>query len=155
KPLEDFIDGFESDFGLLCQSLRKNGFGQNSTDPANGLWDVFIRVVETTDPKKSAEPWTLIRDLAVHLNDNVKDAKAASALMEGLVRHGEKVSAMPSLLGMLREDLRRIDPKDRPGASLPTKARHNRKVWPVAVALAALGAIALYLSFDGGLWPWL
>jgi hypothetical protein len=166
KPLEDFIDGFESDFGLLCQSLRKNGFGQNSTDPANSLWDVFIRVAEATDPKKSAEPWMLIRDLAIHLNDNVEDAKAAAALMAGLVRRGEKVVAMPSLLGTLREDLRRIKPK-RPGASHPTKthaidgtgqakdlkARPKRTGWPVA--LAALCAIGLYLSFDEGLWPWL
>ena len=27
KPLEDFIDGFHSDFGLLNQALKKDGFG--------------------------------------------------------------------------------------------------------------------------------
>ncbi len=164
KPLEDFIDGFESDFSLLSQCLKKNGFGQNSSGPARNLWDVFIRVAEATDPKKSAEPWMLIRDLAIHLNDNVEDAKAAAALMAGLVRHGEKVSVMPSLLGTLGEDLRRIKPK-RPGANRATKnhaidgtgqakdlkARPKRRT----VALAALCAIGLYLSFDEGLWPWL
>ncbi len=70
KPLEDFIDGFQSDFGSLNQALKKNGFGQNATDAARSLWDVFVKVVKLTDPGKSAEPWMLIRDLALHLSHN-------------------------------------------------------------------------------------
>jgi hypothetical protein len=155
KPLEDFIDGFESDFGLLSQSLKKNGFGQNSAGPAGGLWDVFIKVAEATDRVQSAEPWMLVRDLAIHLSHNLEDAEAASALIAGLIQHGEKVSTMPSILGTLREDLRLINPKNHLDASHPTGAPRKRKVWPAGLALAVLCAIALYLGFDGGHLPWL
>lgn len=154
KPLEDFIDGFESDFGLLSEALKKNGFGQKSTDPARGLWEQFVKVAEVTNRVQSTEPWMLIRDLANHLNDNLEDPKAGSALVIGLIHHGEKVSAEPSLLATLREDLRLIKAKDQPEESLPTKARRKRKVWPVGLALVAVGAIALYLGFDRGRWPW-
>ena len=82
KPLEDFIDGFHSDFGLLNQALKKDGFGPKATGAASGLWAVFVRVVRATDPRKSAEPWMLVRDLAIHLSHNVGDAAAASALIE-------------------------------------------------------------------------
>jgi len=43
KPLEDFIDGFHSDFGLLNQALKKDGFGPKATGAASGLWAVFVR----------------------------------------------------------------------------------------------------------------
>jgi len=38
KPLEDFIDGFHSDFGLLNQALKNDGFGPKATGAASGLW---------------------------------------------------------------------------------------------------------------------
>jgi hypothetical protein len=112
-------------------------------------------VAEEIDPAKSAEPWMLIRDLALHLNDNVEDGAAASALLEGLIQHGEKVATLPSILDRLGDDLRRIKPKRPAGASRPIKARRKRKVWPATVVLAALCASALYLSFEKGYWPWL
>jgi hypothetical protein len=159
KPLEDFIDGFESDFGLLSEALKENGFGENATGAASSLRDIFVKVAEAIDPIRSAEPWMLIRDLAIYLNDDVEDPEAASALLVGLVRHGEKVAIMPATLGRLREDLRRIKPKHSPSESRPTEVP-RRKVWPVGVALAALAlaafcATALYLSFEKGHWSWL
>src|SRR5467141_3446489 len=60
KPLEDFIDGFHSDFGSLNQALKKDGFGPEATDAASSLWGVFVGVVKATYP--SAEPWMLVRD---------------------------------------------------------------------------------------------
>jgi hypothetical protein len=155
KPLEDFIDGFKSDFGLLSQALKKKGFGQNSAKPASSLWDVFVKVAEATNPAKSAEPWMLIRDLAIHLNHNVRDPEAASALVRGLIQYGDKVSTMPALLGTLREDLRLINADHHADASRPTKAGGKRKIWPAAVALTAFCAITLYLGFDGRHWQWL
>jgi hypothetical protein len=167
KPLEDFIDGFESDFGLLSQALKTSGFGPKSTGPARDLWEQFVKVAEVTDREQSTDSWMLIRDLANHLNHNVEDPKAASALINGLIHHGEKVSAVPTLLGRLREDLRLINAarapaKSRPTTTLrkrPTKARRKRKatrkgiVWPAGLALLAFGAFILYLGFDEGYWP--
>src|SRR5450755_2612182 len=106
KPLEDFIDGFHSDFGLLNQALKKDGFGPQATGAASGLWAVFVQVVKATDSRKSAEPWMLVRDLAIHLSHNVGDAAAASALIEGLIHCGRNMFAPPAILDTLRDDLR-------------------------------------------------
>jgi hypothetical protein len=106
KPLEDFIDGFHSDFGLLNQALKKDGFGPQATGAASGLWAVFVQVVKATDSRKSAEPWMLVRDLAIHLSHNVGDAAAASALIEGLIQYGRNVFVVPAILDTLRDDLR-------------------------------------------------
>ena len=150
KPLEDFIDGFHSDFGLLNQALKKDGFGPKATGAASGLWAVFVRVVRATDPRKSAEPWMLVRDLAIHLSHNVGDAAAASALIEGLIRYGR---ALPSILDTLRDDLRLIKYEHRVGESSPTTLARKRSLRLAIVALATCCAIALYLGFDrAGLW---
>jgi hypothetical protein len=98
KPLEDFINRFHSDFGLLNQALKKDGFGPKATAAASGLWAVFAQVVKATDPRKSAEPWMLIRDLAIHLSHNVGDAAAASAVIEGLIHYGRNVFVPPAIL---------------------------------------------------------
>jgi hypothetical protein len=152
KPLEDFIDGFHSDFGSLNQALKKDGFGPEATDAASSLWGVFVGVVKATYP--SAEPWMLVRDLAIHLGDNGGDAAAASALLSGLIHCGEKVSAPSSILDTLRDDLRLIKSGHHGDESSPTKP--GRK-WPVRLAFFALAgfcAIALYLGFDKARW-WL
>ena len=148
KPLEDFIDGFHSDFGLLNQALKKDGFGPKATGAASGLWAVFVRVVRATDPRKSAEPWMLVRDLAIHLSHNVGDAAAASALIEGLIHYGRNVFALPSILDTLRDDLRLIKYEHRVGESSPTTLARNRSLRLAIVALATCCAIALYLGFD-------
>jgi hypothetical protein len=157
KPLEDFIDGFASEFGALRQALRINGFAESATGPARDLWDVFVKVAETIHPANSAEPWMLIRDLARHLNDNVEDAEAATALMTGLIHHGETAALATATLGALRDDLRRIKPRQHPGPSRPIKTprKRTRKVWLAGVALMGLCASALYLGFEEAHWSWL
>ena len=148
KPLEDFIDGFQSDFRLLNQALKKNGFGQNATDAASGLWRVFVKTAKATDPGRSPEPWMLIRDLAIHLNQNVEGAKAAaSALISGLIHHGEKVAVVPSVLHTLRDDLRLIQTERRSDERRPTKPNHEKAVWLAGTTLAAFFVIAFYLGF--------
>jgi hypothetical protein len=148
KPLEDFIDGFHSDFGLLNQALKKDGFGSKATGAASGLWAVFVQVVKATDPRKSAEPWMLVRDLAIHLSHNVGDAAAASALIEGLIHHGRNVFALPAILDTLRDDLRLTKDEHRIGESNPTRLARKRSLRLAIVALATCCAIALYLDFD-------
>ena len=146
KPLEDFIDGFHSDFGLLNQALKKDGFGPKATGAASGLWAVFVRVVRAADPRKSAEPWMLVRDLAIHLSHNVGDAAAASALIEGLIHYGRNVFALPSILDTLRDDLRLIKYEHRVDESSATTLARSLRL--AIVALATCCAIALYLGFD-------
>jgi len=148
KPLEDFIDGFHSNFGLLNQALKKDGFGPKATGAASGLWAVFVRVVKATDPKKSAEPWMLARDLAIHLSHNVGDAAAASALIEGLIHYGRNVFALPAILDTLRDDLRLTKDEHRIGESNPTGLARKWSLRLAIVALATCCAIALYLGFD-------
>ncbi|HWO28285.1 MAG TPA: hypothetical protein VNO32_05765, partial [Candidatus Acidoferrum sp.] len=148
KPLEDFIDGFHSDFGLLNQALKKDGFGPKATGAASGLWAVFVRVVKATDPRKSAEPWMLVRDLAIHLSHNVGDAAAASALIEGLIHYGRNVFALPAILDTLRDDLRLTKEEHRIGESNPARLARKRSLRLAIVALATCCAIALYLGFD-------
>jgi hypothetical protein len=53
KPLEDFIDRFHSDFGLLNQALKKDGFGPKATAAASGLWAVFAL---DADPRSCNSP---------------------------------------------------------------------------------------------------
>jgi hypothetical protein len=153
KPLENFIDGFHSDFGSLNQALKKDGFGPNATDAASSLWGVFVEVVKaTTYPEKSTEPWMLVRDLAIHLSDNVGDAEAAAALLSGLIHYGEKVSLPPSILDTLRDDLRLIKSEHDIGESRPPKPGRKMPVRLAYFALAAFCAIALYLGFDKAHW---
>jgi hypothetical protein len=154
KPLENFIGGFHSDFGSLNQALKKDGFGPNAADAASSLWGVFVEVVKTTYPGKSAEPWMLVRDLAIHLSDNIGDAAAAAALLSGLIHYGEKVSLPPSILDTLRDDLRLIKSEHHIGESRPTKPGRKRPVRLAFFGLAAFCAIELNLGFDKAHW-WL
>jgi hypothetical protein len=152
KRLEDFIDGFHSDFGSLNQALKKGGFGPNATDVASSLWGVFVQVVGETG--KSPEPWMLVRDLAIHLSDNVGDAAAASALLNGLIHYGDKIPAPPSILDTFRDDLRLIKSEHHIDESSPTEPGRKRSLRLAFFALAAFCAIALYLGFDKARW-WL
>jgi hypothetical protein len=149
KPLEDFVDRFESDFNSLIPALKASGFGQNSKGPAKELWNIFVQVVEATKRVESAEPWLFIRDLALHLHHNVEDRAAGSALVSGLLQHGQSVSAAPSLLSRLREDLRVIQPEHCAETSRPPKSVRNGKLWWAGFALAAIGAVALYVAREG------
>ena len=156
KPLEDFIDRFESNFDLLIQSLKVDGFQPTSTGPAKGLWDLFVEAAKATGRVRSVEPWILVRDLALHLNDNVEQPQAASALIAGLIRHAESVSAASSLLSPLREDLRVVQPRRLPDKSHPKQIGRTGHFWSGRVALAAVcGAAALLLGFKAGDWLWL
>jgi hypothetical protein len=148
KPLEDFIDGFHGDFGLLNQALKKDGFGPKATGAARGLWAVFVQVVKATDPRKAAEPWMLVRDLAIHLSHNVGDAAAASALIEGLIHYGRNVFALPAILDTLRDDLHLTKDEHRNGESNPARLARKRSLRLAIVALATCCAIAAYLGFD-------
>jgi hypothetical protein len=152
KPLEDFIDGFDSDFGLLNQALKERGFGPNATGAASGLWALFVKVVGATDPKKSAEPWMLVRDLAIHLSQNVGDAAAASALIGGLITCGEKAFARPAILETLRDDLRLIKSEQHSeqliDKSNPTQPARKRPLRLAILTMVTCCAIALYLGFD-------
>ena len=96
----------------------------------------------------------LIRDLAIHLNQNVEGAKAAaSALISGLIHHGEKVAVVPSVLHTLRDDLRLIQTERRSDQRRPTKPNHEKTVWLAGTTLAAFFVIAFYLGFTRT--PWL
>ena len=150
KPLDDFIDRFESNFDPLTQSLKVNGFGSSSVGPAKRLWDLFVQVANATDRVCSAEPWMLVRDLALHLHDSVNEPSAASALMVGLIQHAEAVGAPLSLLDRFRGDLRAVQPKPRILARRPKQIRPNRLIWLAGLAFAALCSAALFLGFEGG-----
>lgn len=156
KPLEDFIDRFDSNFDLLVRSLRMGGFAPASTGPAKGLWDLFVEAAKATDRVRSVEPWMLVRDLAFHLNDNVEQPQAASALIAGLIRHAETVSAASSLLSFLREDLRVVQPRRPPDKGHPKQIGYKGRFWSGRVALAVIcGAAALLLGFEAADRLWL
>jgi hypothetical protein len=156
KPLEDFIDGFDSNFDLLIRSLGMDGFSPASTGLAKGLWDLFVQAAKATDRVRSVEPWTLVRDLALHLNDNVEQPRAASALIAGLIRHAETVSATSSLLSSLRQDLRVVQPERLPDNGHPKQIGRTGRFWSGRIALAAVcGAAALFLGFEAADRLWL
>jgi hypothetical protein len=133
-----------------------DGFQPASTGPAKGLWDLFVQAANATDRVASVEPWMLVRDLALHLNDNVEQPQAAAALITGLIRHAESVLAASSLLSSLREDLRVVQPKRLPAKGPPKPIGRKGRFWSGRVALAVVcGAAALVLGFEAGDWLWL
>jgi hypothetical protein len=150
KPLEEFIDRFESNFGSLIQCLKVNGFSSSSVGAAKDLWDLFAQAAKATDRVRSVEPWMLVRDLAMHLSDNAEQPLAAFALIVGLIHQAKTVSAPPSLVSSFQQDLRAIRDAQRAGDSRPKETGRKRLIWSAGVAFVAVCGAALYLGFEAG-----
>ena len=116
-PFQHLIAQLERDPAPLVAALQNNGFAQTSTAPASALWAAFLQALAATQETKAVEPWRVIRNLAMRLNHNLKVPDAASALLAGLLKHAEQVTAAPEILAALRKDLDDIQHESRGGIS--------------------------------------
>jgi hypothetical protein len=152
EPLRELIEQLDVDSAPLVAALDKDGFGEQSSQPARSLWQTFCEAVEATNSSGfSAQPWVLARSLALRLGDNPGFATAASRLIAGLIRHGESVSADPAILDTLGEDLHHIEHQCR--AVLPTEkpvaVRFGRRtLWIGSALVGVLCIFAAYQTFD-------
>ncbi|HVR60167.1 MAG TPA: hypothetical protein VMT72_25450 [Pseudolabrys sp.] len=106
KNLQDTLEELEADAGPLIQSLENDGFVHASCEPVKRLWDVFSQAVNTTRATRWSEvPWQIMRDFALHLSNKPEAAAAVASLISGLVDYGERVSAAPTILKALRDNL--------------------------------------------------
>jgi hypothetical protein len=145
KPLKAFVDRLYNEFDSLNLALKRGGFGKRAEGIAKGLWQVFVKVANETDPAKSTECWMLVRNLAIDLSKTANFGAGAIALIAGLIQHGEGVRLTPSVLDKLREDLRLIKSELPIDAGNRTKPKVLASV--VIIALAAC-AIGLFFSLD-------
>jgi hypothetical protein len=106
QKLNSALDHFRGAPDLLAVALERDGFGPNATGLARELRETFIKAVEKVGRRHFAEPWMLIRGLAVELGRGGKRS-AARILIAGLIEEGKRLSAPPSLVMTLGQDLGR------------------------------------------------
>jgi hypothetical protein len=108
KGLQDLAGQLDADPSLLVEALEQSGFGSHAGEPAGRLWNAFAKAAHSSDETDSAEPWSLLRDLAMRLSRSEHHA-AASALIRGLIQQGQAFAAPPEILVMLPYDLMLIE----------------------------------------------
>ena len=162
------INELEREPGLLITALERDGFGRTSSEPARGLWDVFVRAAKTKDRQLAETAWKLIRDFAIRLSDRPQAAEAVVRLITGLIEYGETVSAAPHSLNALRNNLSfmksfiALEPVETGNASqvaIREKPENSRRSLRIGLAVAAVFAsaacgAALYFNFDNVLLYW-
>jgi hypothetical protein len=152
EPLRELIEQLDVDSAPLVAALEKDGFGEQSSQPARSLWQTFCEADEATSSSGfSAQPWGLTRSLALRLGDKPKSATAATRLIAGLIRHGESVSADPAILDTLGDDLNRIDHQHRAAlpANNPIAQRFGRRtLWIGSALVGVLCIFAAYRTFN-------
>jgi hypothetical protein len=164
RSLRAYIDGLGDDLSPLARSLVATGFGQNSAGQCEVLWGLFVEATDARIVRPSTEPWTMVRQLAIHLRDQAEH-EAASHLLRGLIAQGVKTSVTPDILATLRDDLGVIDPDKNLDPQAQTEAklhphglassvrRRARFVRQSGLALViVLCAVAINFDFDM-LWP--
>ena len=106
QQLKDVIDEAIDDPGPLIEAIERDGFSQASGGPAQRLWAAFVGATAPTVHGPAAQAWKLIYDFTLRLSDRPEAAQAVAALITGLLRYGQTVSANPAMLGELQNSLR-------------------------------------------------
>jgi hypothetical protein len=106
KQLQEVINKALSDPGPYIAALETDGFGQTSSEPAQSLWIAFVRASTKPGSGSVELPRRMVHELALRLSNRPEAAAAVTALLVGLIRHGEKTSARPATLKELRNNLR-------------------------------------------------
>jgi hypothetical protein len=105
KQLQDRIDEALGNPDPLIAALEKDGFGQTSSEPAQSLWNAFVRATARTTSGLPDLPWKMAHELTLRLSNRPEAAKAVAALIAGLLRHGQTGSAKPAMLRELKNNL--------------------------------------------------
>jgi peptidoglycan hydrolase-like protein with peptidoglycan-binding domain len=109
-PLQKWIEERSGNTVVLARHLEVSGFGRTSAREAKELWNLFLLAAETTHHTKAADrPWMIVRRLAVDLNKDERSPLAAKAILDGLLGYAQKISPSPSLLELMRDDLRAVE----------------------------------------------
>jgi hypothetical protein len=101
--LRKLIHDAEMDASLLIQALATSGFGETSKGAAKRLWQGFVDAAASTSSEPSS--CRLVHDFAVRLSNRPEAAAAVVALINGLIRYGERASLPSRMLGELRDNL--------------------------------------------------
>jgi hypothetical protein len=101
--LEKIISEFENDPSELTAALEQDGFGPASAEPATELWLAFVHAASNQQSEDAA--WRLMQDFAIRLSNRPDAATAVVHLLTGLIEYGERVSAEPSFVSELRDNL--------------------------------------------------
>jgi hypothetical protein len=108
KGLRNLTAQLDADASSLVKPLEHIGFGPHAPEPIKRLWEAFAEAAHSCDEDDATEPWTLLRDLAVRLSRN-EHHTAASALIRGMIQHGQAIVAPPEIQVMLPYDLSLIE----------------------------------------------
>ena len=104
EQLQKLVHDADIDASSLIAALETSGFGETSTGPAKILWRAFVNAT-TAPTSPGPSPWRLVHGFAVRLSNRPKAAAAVVALITGLIRHGERTSRPPKMLGEFRDNL--------------------------------------------------
>jgi hypothetical protein len=106
KQLQELINKALSDPGPYIAALEKDGFGSTSSEPVQSLWMTFVSATARPGSGSVELPRRMVHELALRLSNRPEAAAAVTALLVGLIRHGEKTSARPATLKELHNNLR-------------------------------------------------
>ena len=106
KQLQDALAEAMNDPGPLIAALERDGFARTSGEPAQRLWTAFVKATAPTAYGVPEQAWKLIHQFTLRLSNRPEAAQAVAALITGLLRYGQTVSANPATLRELRNNLR-------------------------------------------------
>jgi hypothetical protein len=158
RELVSELDGAPS----LIGCLEQHGFGPHIVQPVGRLWKAFSEAAHFTSQSDFTEPWSLLRDLAMRLCQS-QHHTAASALLRGMLQHGQSVGAPSGILVtlpytlVLIEGQRRTQPEEsragppervpRPPLAREVVGRRRVPLRGLRLAGAALAGAAAYFGF--------
>ncbi len=148
-PLSNLIERLNDNSQFLVAALEKDGFGEQSSQPARKLWKLFCQTINATRSSALDEhPWLLLCDFAMRLGDRPQAATASARLLAGLIRHGENSSATPVVLASLRDGLGYIEQTHHVTARKEGRALERPGSWVALLGAALAGAALSLLAYQ-------
>jgi len=109
-PLSEAINEAKKDFKKLIQDLKKEGFSASSGGSITKIYNEFISCVDATRGTDGADnPWILIRDLALELNNEYNEPIATRAIIVGISIIAKNTLVTPKVREFLEADAAQLE----------------------------------------------
>jgi hypothetical protein len=140
--LLSLIDEYRKNPKPLVQALKQNGFGPEGLGAAKQLWHALALVTGETEEGVFAEAWAETRSFAKELQNHPGGVLAARSILQGLLDQGPQLTAPPSAMELLRDDLHQLT------NSTAKKASVRKIRLSVAGSLVVLCALLIVVGLE-------